>query len=317
MPALSRQTVASTARSEAEPWTVGLISQPFETLSSEARCADVFEWFMRRPQVPAAAIVDQTGAIQGLVNWLRFLAHYAQRYIPELYGPRPITALANRTPLIVDEHLAVTALGERLTETPDALHECFVITRADAYLGIGTGDALVRAKVRLLVRQEGELRSAMERALEASKTKSNFLALMSHELRTPLNAIIGFSEVLKTELFGPIGSQKYLDYARHVHDAGTHLLQLINDILDLSKAESGKMELAREAVDIPGLVNECMRLVEGRAAEGGLRLVTDIPPLLPALDGDPLRLKQILLNLLSNAIKFTPKGRRCHRARRA
>jgi signal transduction histidine kinase len=151
-----------------------------------------------------------------------------------------------------------------------------------------------------------ENHSAREVAEASNRVKSEFLANMSHELRTPLNAIIGFSEMIETEVYGP-GLPRYRDYAHDIHGAGTHLLSLINDILDISKAEAGKLDLRLEKVDLVGLIQECARLMRGRVAEGDLRLTLDIASL-PPLMIDRLRIKQVLLNLLSNAIKFTPKG---------
>jgi signal transduction histidine kinase len=145
--------------------------------------------------------------------------------------------------------------------------------------------------------------AAKEVAETSNRVKSEFLANMSHELRTPLNAIIGFSEIIGTEVFGP-GVPRYRDYATDIHGAGRHLLSLINDILDISKAEAGKLELHVEATDLPSLIKECARLMRGRAAEQKLRINLDTIPLPPLLI-DRLRVKQVLLNLLSNAIKFT------------
>ena len=148
--------------------------------------------------------------------------------------------------------------------------------------------------------------AARQVAENSNRMKSEFLANMSHELRTPLNAILGFSEVISQETFGP-GLPRYRDYARDIHGAGSHLLSLINDILDLSKAEAGKLELHPEDVDLNGLIHEAVRLMRGRAAEQDLRLSIELSPL-PALMIDRLRVKQVLLNLLSNAVKFTPDG---------
>jgi signal transduction histidine kinase len=131
---------------------------------------------------------------------------------------------------------------------------------------------------------------------------------MSHELRTPLNAIIGFSEIIRDEAFGPVGSTKYSDYANDINDSGQHLLGLINDILDLAKIESGADELYEEQIDIEEFVRSVMTLVGRRAEEGEIRLTWDLPEDLPALRADNRKLKQILVNLLSNAIKFTPAG---------
>jgi len=157
---------------------------------------------------------------------------------------------------------------------------------------------------------ELELIKSKEAAEFANRTKTEFLANMSHELRTPLNAIIGFAEVIKDQMFGPIGVAKYADYARDIHNSGRHLLDLINDILDLAKLESGKLELREENVDVGGVVEECLTLVRSRAATAAVKLVTEVEPGVPLLHCDERALKQILLNFLSNAIKFTPAGGR-------
>jgi two-component system, cell cycle sensor histidine kinase PleC len=247
-----------------------------------------------------------------------FLARYARQYAPELYSRKSILKLANLTPLIVDEHVQLGDLGATLlVENPDALIECFVVTAKGRYRGIVTGEALLRCKVALLQAREDELSQALTAANEASRAKSNFLALMSHELRTPLNAIIGFSEVLGGEMFGPLGSGRYRDYANDIHGAGRHLLALINDILDLSKAEAGKFDLHCEDIAPGELITECLKLVRGRAMEAGLSLTQGGAIDVPGLFVDRLRVKQILLNLLSNAIKFTQPGGaiRVHAAR--
>jgi PAS domain S-box-containing protein len=155
---------------------------------------------------------------------------------------------------------------------------------------------------------ELELIKSKEAAEYANRTKTEFLANMSHELRTPLNAIIGFAEVIKDEMFGPVGLRKYAEYAKDIFNSGRHLLDLINDILDLSKLESGKLELREEDVDLAATVAECLTLVRSRAANAQVALATDVEPALPALRCDERALKQVLLNFLSNAIKFTPAG---------
>lgn len=157
-------------------------------------------------------------------------------------------------------------------------------------------------------RAETAMREAKETAELANRTKSEFLANMSHELRTPLNAIIGFSEMIKSEIMGPIGTPTYLDYVSDIHASGRHLLDVINDILDIARVEAGRMTLFEESVDVAASARSCLKLVRTRADETGLSLITDIPDNLPHLRGDPRRIKQILLNLLSNAVKFTPEG---------
>ncbi len=147
------------------------------------------------------------------------------------------------------------------------------------------------------------------RAEGANKAKSEFLANMSHELRTPLNAINGFSEIMVAQMFGPLGDKRYQEYAQDIHNSGQHLLALINDILDMSKIEAGKMNLRFEPVSLEDVTQDAVRLVRNRAETAGLKLDVEFPHL-PEIEADYRALKQILLNLLSNAIKFTPRGGR-------
>jgi signal transduction histidine kinase len=155
---------------------------------------------------------------------------------------------------------------------------------------------------------EQAMRIAKEEAELANRTKSEFLANVSHELRTPLNAIIGFSEIIKEGIFGPVQPPQYHEYARDIHDSGRHLLSLINDILDLSKVEAGKYEMQEAVIDVAEVVESSLRLVRERAEETGVHLVKDIAPGLPPLLADSRGVKQVLLNLLSNAVKFTKRG---------
>jgi two-component system cell cycle sensor histidine kinase PleC len=145
------------------------------------------------------------------------------------------------------------------------------------------------------------------RAETANKAKSEFLANMSHELRTPLNAINGFSEIMVGEMFGALGDARYKEYAQDILSSGQHLLALINDILDMSKIEAGKMNLRFEPTALEDVAEDAIRLVRNRAASAGLTLEVDLANL-PDVDADYRAIKQVLLNLLSNAIKFTPRG---------
>ncbi|AZU04570.1 multi-sensor signal transduction histidine kinase [Glycocaulis alkaliphilus] len=195
----------------------------------------------------------------------------------------------------------------------------------------------VGADITLLKQQQGELRDNQERlrqsyneletssqqirelarshheeklrAEEANRSKSEFLANMSHELRTPLNAIIGFSEMMQKQIFGPLGHDRYIEYAGDIHNSGGLLLSLINDILDMSKIEAGKMSLQTEPLDPAAVIDQCIRLIGARAQEKSLQVRAECGDL-PEIDADPRALKQILLNLMSNAVKFTPEGGR-------
>ncbi len=149
---------------------------------------------------------------------------------------------------------------------------------------------------------------ARRRAEEANLAKSRFLATMSHELRTPLNAILGFSEVLKTELFGPHANPAYRDYSADIHSSGQHLLMLINEILDLSRVEAGRYELKEESVSLVAIAQDCLHLLKLRAQKRDIRLIESVEPSLPRIWADERAVRQAVLNLLTNAIKFTPQG---------
>ena len=154
------------------------------------------------------------------------------------------------------------------------------------------------------------LREAKQAAESASRSKSEFLANMSHELRTPLNAIIGFADIIQKEMFGPMNVAQYKEYAGDIATSGGNLLAIINDILDMSKIEAGRLDLRDDDVDVATVVASCLRLIVPRAEEAGVAVDGPILPALPRLRADELRIKQILLNLLSNAVKFTPPSGR-------
>jgi signal transduction histidine kinase len=152
------------------------------------------------------------------------------------------------------------------------------------------------------------MKAAKDTAEMADRTKSEFLANMSHELRTPLNAILGFSEVMVSEVFGPLGNDRYRGYAQDIHSSGSHLLSIINDVLDLSKAAAGKLELVEGWIDAREIVSSVCRLIDPRIGEAKLLLTVKLPPGNLITYADERLLRQILLNLLSNACKFTPPG---------
>ncbi len=166
----------------------------------------------------------------------------------------------------------------------------------------------VSRDVTLRVQHDMDIKAARERAEAASKAKSRFLANMSHELRTPLNAVIGFTDMMRQRTFGPLGNEKYEEYATLIYDSGQLLLDLISDMLDMAKIEAGKLELNIETVDFNGTIEDSVRMLRDRAENGGLELTVALPAEPLCLEADKRAVKQIMLNLLSNAIKFTPAG---------
>lgn len=177
--------------------------------------------------------------------------------------------------------------------------------RGDWSLAISTYEDITAERER-----ENQLVKARDDAERASAAKAEFVANMSHEFRTPLNAIIGFAQVLRDEMFGPLGSERYTGYVEDILESGEHLLELVNDILDLARADAGRMEIEESVIDLTILVTQSLRFVRDRAARERIALETRLPRNLPRVLGDHRRLRQLLLNLLTNAVKFTGHGGR-------
>jgi signal transduction histidine kinase len=157
-------------------------------------------------------------------------------------------------------------------------------------------------------RIERQLELALEEAQSVARAKAAFFSAMGHELRTPLNAIIGFSEMLASEIFGPLGNPRNSEYVRDIHYSGRRLLSLVNDVLDISRMDAGKMELREAKVSIPEAIANVMRTVEPLALKAGVHIAKTVAPSLPDIFADQQRIEQVITNLVSNSIKFTPKG---------
>lgn len=201
-------------------------------------------------------------------------------------------------------------LMESSLDSPAVLDRCFDAGATDV-LAKPTTWRLLQYRVKFLLRRyqaEQELRDAKSKAEAANLAKSNFLANMSHELRTPLNAILGFSEVIKDQHFGPDGNAQYQDYAKNIHESGGLLLGIIDDVLDMSRAATGNLELTADVVDLRKAIDAAIMQIGPAAEKGNVSVCNEVHIPLPAICGDYLRLVQIFLNLLSNAVKFTPEG---------
>ncbi len=219
-----------------------------------------------------------------------------------------ITHKRFRFPAIIEIQSDITDVWPE----PDVL-QWAIIGTITAILGVLFGSMYVTTyKTEQLLGKQYEANLELIRAKtsaeEENRAKSKFLANISHELRTPLNAIIGFSEIIKDEVMGPLENDHYRDYVGDIYVSGVHLLSLINDILDYSKAEAGKLKLDIEEADVTKLLKSSLRLVSPRADEAGIQLLDKVPKDHYILQIDGKRLKQVVLNLLSNAVKFTPSG---------
>jgi len=280
-------------------------------ISPNITCGAVYELFVHEPDYLALAAVDASGRPVGLINRVEMLTQFSRRFWREIYERRPILQLMDRQPLVLpidaDVETVTRAIAERKTR---ALHSGWILTRDGSYAGIGSAMRLLDLWMQRMERRARELDAARTLAEQASEAKSRFLANVSHELRTPLNAIIGFSEIMSGQMFGPLGDPRYQAYAQDVQDSGQHLLALINEILDLSKAEAGRLELQEDRVAVDAVCDAALRLLGDRPARGGVDLRVDIDHDLPPIFADARKLTQVLVNLLSNAVKFTAAGGR-------
>jgi two-component system cell cycle sensor histidine kinase PleC len=260
-------------------------------------------------------LVQPVGVDEGTGTFMLFIMLLVVALSNMLAFSLPVAVLAGTLPVTAAVALNFASRGD--------LHDFILAVMAltaQGYFGLLAHRLYSATLATLVARAEkdaliGELEQAKaisdearNRAEAANISKSQFLAQMSHELRTPLNAILGFSEVMKGEIFGPHAVPAYKDYANDIHNSGQHLLNLINEILDLSRIEAGRYELNEEPVQLAAVVQDCHHLLKLRARNRGLTIHELFEPELPRLWADERAVRQICLNLLANAIKFTPQG---------
>ncbi|NVJ69847.1 MAG: hypothetical protein HWE08_05805 [Alphaproteobacteria bacterium] len=285
-----------------------IISTPVKPVSQDALCGVVFERFQLDSELVAVPVTDK-GLPIGLLKRTEFLVRLADRFGRPLYENRPVTELMDRNPLVVDEELGTDDLYDSLmSDWRPALQEGFIVTEGGLYKGIGTSYTLLQQHMRRAELRMKALDAARLEAEAASRTRSQFLANMSHELRTPLNAVIGFAEFILAERSQGRPVDDVWSYVADIRDSGTHLLGIINSILDFSKLEANAFTL-REDYEAPQeIIHRVVRMMTAEARKKNIRLSTDAEDIGVELYADLQVCKQILINLVSNAIKFSPVG---------
>jgi two-component system cell cycle sensor histidine kinase PleC len=277
-------------------------------LRPNATCGEAFRIFTTDPNLVALAVVEE-GRPLGMVSRNQLIAALSDRFAPACGEGEKVTRLMDPDPLTVEATMDFNHLVALLDDgRPDALLAGFIVTHGGIYVGVGSARSVLQAGARRLAAHGREIERTRMEATESNKSKAQFLAAVSHELRTPLNAIIGFSQIIAQGTFGPEEFERYRSYAQDIQSSGEHLLEVINDILDLSRVEAGKLVLREESIGVVELVESTLRLVRQRATEGRLTLETDIPDCCCQMRGDKRLLRQLLLNLVANAVKFTPAG---------
>ena len=253
-------------------------------------CRDALRRLDAVPGLPALAVAAADGRLLGLAE---------RAALARLPADGTVRDALTVTPPVVEAALPLAEAARRLARA--GAGACFVVVEDGRYLGVGSSSALAGALADLADGRERQLE-------EARRAKTAFFACMSHEIRTPLNAMMGFAEMLEQEVLGPHATPLYRDYARDIGESGRNLLDLINDLLDLAKADADKLQLAEDTVEVSGVALGCVRLLSVRAGKTGVQVETVLPAGLPTLRADERKLRQMLLNLLWNAVKFTPTG---------
>lgn len=275
----------------------------------DAPCADVFARFMGETETLHIPVL-RDGHPVGIVNRQDFTLVYTVMYGKEIYGRKPISVLMDRSPIVVASSLTCETLNQLLvSQGRGSMLKGFLVLHDRKYYGVGSVMDVLAAIADLMSARARELEHARVRAEQASISKTNFLASMSHELRTPLNAIIGFADLVRKETFGALEPAPYREYVDDIYGAGSHLLGMINEILDMAKIESGRFVMHEHEFDPSETAEGVFRMLRHALVEGGLTFsINHLGKNAPLVRGDEQQFQQVLLNLLSNAIKFTPSG---------
>jgi signal transduction histidine kinase len=222
---------------------------------------------------------------------------------------QPVACIAYMGPPLISVLTLLVTQGGQVAHVFTFMGSLFIIVLIAALTsGFTSFATIVRTRIDSRTLATRLLEMELAASNEANAAKSQFLANMSHELRTPLNAVIGFSEIIRDQSLGPQAVANYREYANDIHAAGEHLLRIINDVLDISKIEAGKLELQESETDLRGIVRSGIKLMSQTAFESGIALESTVPDDLPMVMADELRLRQALMNLLSNAVKFSNRG---------
>lgn len=284
-------------------FTAAGLAVPVPPLTLDQECAAALARFQRQPELAALPVVDDDGRVAGLLERGRLLPDGGG----EEGGRRLVSDAMDPHPLLIEGATPLAEIGRRLAKLkPAALVTGFLVVEQGRYLGVGTVTGLMARSAEQTELRARQLEEARRQAEQAIRAKTAFLANMSHEIRTPLTAMMGFAELLEQEVLGPHAIPLYREYARDIAESGRHLMELINDLLDLSKADADRLELVDGTVDVVRVTIGTARLLAERASRHGVSIATEVPLDLPPLRADERKLRQMLLNLLSNAVKFTP-----------
>ncbi|WP_244560718.1 ATP-binding protein [Azospirillum oryzae] len=294
-------------------FTAAGLAVPVPPLTRDQECAAALARFRRQPELAALPVVDGDGRVAGLLERGRLPPEGggegggADGAGGDGFGQRLVSDVMDPHPLLIDEATPLAEIGRQLARLkPAALVTGFLVVEQGRYLGVGTVTGLMARSAEQTELRARQLEEARRQAEQAIRAKTAFLANMSHEIRTPLTAMMGFAELLEQEVLGPHAIPLYREYARDIAESGRHLMELINDLLDLSKADADRLELVDGTVDVVRVAIGTARLLTERALRHGVSIATAVPLDLPPLRADERKLRQMLLNLLSNAVKFTP-----------